>query len=250
MTHSRVLQLSAELAQLPRGERFAALLAMARELPMAGDLAGDVLQQLDTRRHATGNFYTPAPLVELVGTLAADALAGRPVRRVLDPATGTGRFLLDAAQRFAEAELIGVDLSNQALALARVNLERRGLNAELLHGDALARETLAGIGPADLVIGNPPYGRATPSLYVRTVLVPFAFASRWFTEQARPAPYDPARVGRVPKHEQNRGKLADLVAWFLGLGMHHTAPGGVLALLTSSAWLTIPTWRYVRRYLL
>ena len=45
-------------------------------------------------------------------------------------------------------------------------------------------------------------------------------------------------------------RRADLVPWFLGLGLHRLAPGGVLAVLTSSAWLSIPTWRYLRRHLL
>jgi ubiquinone/menaquinone biosynthesis C-methylase UbiE len=49
---------------------------------------------------------------------ALDAVEGTP-RRILDLGTGTGAAALVAARRFPEAEVVGVDLSEQMLAEAR-----------------------------------------------------------------------------------------------------------------------------------
>ena len=49
---------------------------------------------------------------------ALDAVEGTP-RRILDLGTGTGAAALVAARRFPDAEVVGVDLSEQMLAEAR-----------------------------------------------------------------------------------------------------------------------------------
>ena len=62
------------------------------------------------------------------------ALAGRMVRDLLDLGTGTGRMLEIFAPRVDHA--IGIDISREMLAVARVNLERAGLrNCTIRQGD-------------------------------------------------------------------------------------------------------------------
>jgi ArsR family transcriptional regulator len=78
----------------------------------------------------------------------ARALADRPLGRLLDVGTGTGRMLeLFGA---ASEQALGVDRSPEMLRLARVKLAEAGLGAELRQGDMYALPLAA--GAADTVI--------------------------------------------------------------------------------------------------
>ena len=105
------------------------------------------------RRRALGAWYTPEPLVEhVLDAVLAMAMPRRRRLRVLDPACGDGRFLAAAARRLGPSvELVGIDLDEDALAVARTRL---GPDANLHHGDGL---TTTISGPIDLVVGNPPF---------------------------------------------------------------------------------------------
>jgi ArsR family transcriptional regulator len=76
------------------------------------------------------------------------ALAGRPLGRLVDIGTGTGRMLELFAGRADGA--LGVDRSPEMLRLARVKLAEAGLPADLRQGDMYALPLAA--GSADTVI--------------------------------------------------------------------------------------------------
>jgi ribosomal protein L3 glutamine methyltransferase len=88
----------------------------------------------------------------------SDALIGDPeaVERVLDLCTGSGCLAILAAMAFPNARVDAVDLSPDALAVARQNVAAHGLGdrIELLQGDLFA--PLKG-RRYDLIITNPPY---------------------------------------------------------------------------------------------
>ncbi|MCO5108285.1 MAG: 50S ribosomal protein L3 N(5)-glutamine methyltransferase [Burkholderiaceae bacterium] len=75
---------------------------------------------------------------------------------ILDLCTGGASLAILAAHRFPEAQVVGADLSADALALAAVNRERHGLQQrlELLRGDLFAAVRGRRF---DLVLCNPPY---------------------------------------------------------------------------------------------
>ena len=94
------------------------------------------------------------PLVE--GTL--DAWMRKPPRTVLDLCTGSACLAVLAAQAWPDAAVQGTDLSADALAVARINIERHGLapRIALRQGDGLT----AARGRFDLILCNPPYVNA------------------------------------------------------------------------------------------
>ena len=91
------------------------------------------------------------PLAE--GVLDAWLPAGSA--RVLDLCTGNGSLAVLAALAWPQARVRACDISAPALALARRNVDRHGLQGriELAQGDGLA----AAAGTWDLILCNPPY---------------------------------------------------------------------------------------------
>jgi release factor glutamine methyltransferase len=99
---------------------------------------------------------TPRPDTETVVQAALEALAPEAPARILDLGVGSGAILLAVLHERPAAKGLGVDRSEEALAVARDNAASLGLagRAALLRGD-----WTSGLGDAtfDLVLANPPY---------------------------------------------------------------------------------------------
>jgi release factor glutamine methyltransferase len=101
----------------------------------------------------------PRPETEVVVERCLSRLEALDEPEVLDVGTGSGAIALAIADEHVGARVTGIDVSEDALALAAENLQRTGLGERV----ALARHDLAaGLpgGPYDLVVANPPYVRA------------------------------------------------------------------------------------------
>lgn len=87
-------------------------------------------------------------------------IAGMPERvdRILDLCTGSGCLAILAALAFADAEVVGADISRDALFVAQRNVTDYGLNerVQLVQSDLFAE---LGQEKFDLIISNPPYVR-------------------------------------------------------------------------------------------
>ena len=87
-----------------------------------------------------------------------DVWLGTHTRRVLDLCTGNGSLAVLAAMAWPAALVDASDLSQDALAVARINVDRHGLQ-ERIH--LIASDGLAACpGPYDLILCNPPYVNA------------------------------------------------------------------------------------------
>lgn len=97
-------------------------------------------------------------IAELIADGGFDAWLSDNTRRVLDLCTGNGSLAVLAAMAWPEVQVTGADLSPDALAVARINVDRHGLQDRitLIESDGLA----ACPGPWDLVLCNPPYVNA------------------------------------------------------------------------------------------
>ena len=76
---------------------------------------------------------------------------------IVDLGTGSGVLALALKHAFPRARVYGIDLSEDALALARENAERTGLDVTFLHGDMFDPLPDDLRGRVDLVVSNPPY---------------------------------------------------------------------------------------------
>ena len=97
-------------------------------------------------------------IAELLADGSIDDFLGEHTRRVLDLCTGNGSLAILAAMAYPEVEVTGADISADALAVARINVDKHGLaqRVQLQMSDGM--ESLP--GPWDLILCNPPYVNA------------------------------------------------------------------------------------------
>jgi tRNA1(Val) A37 N6-methylase TrmN6 len=116
-------------------------------------LAGDfrILQRVDGHRWSADDLVT--------AWYATTHVAKNPPRRAVDLGCGIGTVLLFVAWRFPEANVTGVEAQEISAGLARRSLAWNGIDdrTSVRFGDLRDPETTAGLAPADLVTGTPPY---------------------------------------------------------------------------------------------
>ncbi|MEK8084976.1 50S ribosomal protein L3 N(5)-glutamine methyltransferase [Aquabacterium sp. A3] len=97
-------------------------------------------------------------IAEVLADGSIDAWLGEHTRRVLDLCTGNGSLAVLAAMAYPDVIVDGADLSPDALAVARINVDQHGLQDRitLLQSDGLSSVN----GPYDLILCNPPYVNA------------------------------------------------------------------------------------------
>jgi adenine-specific DNA-methyltransferase len=205
-----------------------AALSTLRDLIRAGfDPLGEAFCALRSPedRRADGATYTPGPIIRAMVDWAA---AQKNPERIVDPGTGSGRFLMQAAEAFPAANLIGVDTDPLAALLARANLATIGHagRTRVILGDY--RRFNEPVSTSTLYIGNPPYVRhhqITPKW------------KDWLFDEA-------AKLGH------KASKLAGLHVHFFLATARNARPGDLGAFITASEWLDVNYGALVRSLLL
>lgn len=202
------------------------LRAVKQSIAQGGDPLGAAFARLRSpaERRPLGATYTP---FELVRSMTAWA-AGRSPSRVVDPGAGSGRFLSEAARRFPDARLIGIELDPLVALLLRATLASAGCaeRAQVVCGDY--RDFVLDAGGPTLFLGNPPYVRH------------HALEPRWKAWLSERASSLGLRASR----------LAGLHVHFLLATALKARPGDFGVFVTAAEWLDVNYGSCVRELLL
>lgn len=140
------------------------------ELFTLGHLYESMLKEMRDAAGENGEFYTPRPVVRFM----VQAIDPRLAETVLDPACGTGGFLVEAyrhleqqcktvedRRRLQTGSLLGGEAKPLPYLLCQMNLLLHGLEAPQIDPENSLRFKLAEIGDkdrVDIILTNPPFG--------------------------------------------------------------------------------------------
>ena len=129
----------------------------------------------------------PRPETEELVQLIEREQAGRPGRRVLDVGTGSGCLALALARALPGAEVLAVDISAEALAVARRNAAVWAPAVQFQQVDIL-QAMPAGLAPGtlDVLVSNPPYVRDSERAQMRANVLAWEPATALFVPDDDP----------------------------------------------------------------
>jgi hypothetical protein len=183
------------------------------------------IRSSNTRR-ALGAVYTPPEIVEAIINWVA-ARCGNPVR-VIDPGSGSGRFLLSAARRFPDAELIAVDVDPLAHLMLHANASVLGVSSRIrvIEGDYAELE-LPVVEGRSVFIGNPPFVRHHQIAEGRKT---------WFAVAAKRYGYPASKLAGLHIHFMLKTRMV-------------AKPGDVGCFITASEWIDVNYGKTVKAML-
>ena len=226
------------------------------------DVLGSVFEQLIPQQEQVllGQFYTPAPVTDLLIVLALDGDSPS----VLDPGCGSGTFLLRAYRYLLDSRQLdhgallsniwGFDISPFAAELAVINLFRQDLSEfnnfpRVLCGDFFERTV------GEKVDFPPARGGTQPKVALTIPEFDAVVANPPYLRSQHQDDLDPQYKARLfglvlREHGIEAPSKTDLFAFFA----YHAHPflkvGGRIAFVTSSSWLTADYGSRLQRFLL
>lgn len=200
------------------------------QIQTGGDPLGSAFCRIRSprARRASGATFTPERIIQ---AMTEWALAqGSPLGRIVDPGTGSGRFLLKAAHAFSQAELLGIEIDPLAALTARANLSAAGLESRsrVVVSDYRSPLALEDNQAKTLFIGNPPYLRH------------HGIESGWKAWLS----------AKAASLNAPASQLAGLHAYFFLSTVLHGKPGDLGVFVTSAEWLDVNYGKLIRHLFL
>ena len=103
----------------------------------------------------------PRPETELLAGIAIEFLKKIDAPSVADIGTGSGVVALSIAYEIPESHVVAVDISDEALSLARENARLLGLEDRVSFVSGNMLDGLKGLGTFNAILSNPPYVKSS-----------------------------------------------------------------------------------------
>jgi type I restriction enzyme M protein len=172
------------------------------------DVKGTAFQKIvgSTHRGSRGQFFTPEPVVKLMVRF----LRPQPDEIIMDPACGTGGFLIEALRFMRtnphcgdsfQTNLFGVEINPAVARVAMMQMILFGGNAnQIICSDSLANEDFPislGDESVDVIITNPPFG-SQGKIELKSLLGKYELGHRWEKSDGEFIRTDNLLSGQVP----------------------------------------------------
>jgi type I restriction-modification system DNA methylase subunit len=103
-----------------------------------------------------GQYFTPEPITDMMAIMTMPEIS-QPGQKLLDPACGSGRFILSAAKRNRSLLFYGADLDPICCKMALVNMLLNSLTGEIANMNSLSNEFFHGFTVQTRLVGTHHY---------------------------------------------------------------------------------------------
>jgi len=211
------------------------------------DVKGEAFQTFFTRyqRGDRGEFFTPYPIVEL----AVEMVQPSPEEDVIDPACGSGAFLLQTIRfvcnkyshinksDYIDTHIRGIDFNPDIAMAAQIRLCLEGATGKPIWCANALDKGLEMMENYDIVLANPPFG-SRGKVDNPEILKHYDLAHRW---------YKTASGEWQRSNELLAGQTPEIL--FIELCLRLLRPGGRLAIVLPDGILQNTTTEHVRAWM-
>ncbi|PVX51016.1 release factor glutamine methyltransferase [Balneicella halophila] len=128
------------------------------------------------------------------------------INQILDIGVGSGCITIALGKHFKRAHCTALDISLDALDLARENCDRYSLRPTFLYADVLKWETY-GLGKYDVIVSNPPYIRESENSQMHPNVLDYEPDTALFVTDEKPLLYYEAIADLATEHLNDNGAL-------------------------------------------
>lgn len=158
----------------------------------------------DNRFKVNEHTLIPRPETEeLVAMIIADYKSKENLK-VLDIGTGTGCIAISLALNLPEPKVTAVDISTEALAIAKENAKDLNALVEFKELDILAESDRVQLGNYDVIVSNPPYVRESEKAMMRKNVLKYEPHTALFVKDEDPLLFYEA-ISTFAKQRLNEG---------------------------------------------
>ncbi len=126
-----------------------------------------------------------AELIEQISNLNSQISNLKSPVKVLDIGTGSGCIAIALKKAHPEWQVTGMDISAEAIEVARENAQRNGVEVNFIQADIFSDE-IGGIEHFDIVVSNPPYICESEKKTMRPNVLEFEPATALFVPDSDP----------------------------------------------------------------
>jgi len=142
---------------------------------------------LDLRIKVNEHVLIPRPETEeLVQLICKREAAKNRAVRILDVGCGSGCIGIALKKNLESADVYGLDISENALKLAKENSELNDAELQLINADILNETKWNDLGTYEMVVSNPPYLRESEKELMRKNVLEFEPSTALFVPDADP----------------------------------------------------------------
>lgn len=134
--------------------------------------------------------------------------------KILDVGTGSGCIAISLAKNLPNAEIFGIDISSEALQVAKMNAEKNSVSISLLQKNIFEMENLP--HQYDIIVSNPPYVRELEKAEIARNVLDNEPHLALFVPDEKPLIFYEKIADLAKKHLSENGKLFFEINEYLG----------------------------------